>query len=669
MRSLILLSLLSATPMIAQPPLGGQPAAAGAAWSFDDAAFRQALAAADYRTAAAITDKLIEERTPSDGQPRQDPLLNAIIGRLLLATQQEPSAFSYLNKVDVRSLPPPMRGETLLSRGKVLETLGQRNDAMTAYRAAANADHSSAALRREAQFGAARQLLVTDPLAARQQLLPLATAPNPADLWQAQHLLAIAASLTGDPTAAARLAERAWVDAARAPPSELAPIKVAVLQAGLAALANDRQRQLAMLASANAMGVTRTAELTAQLPVCGRDGVRKGDFVVFGMVVGPYNTNSLIPLGASRTEVVRTFYDRMMGRSLINRSSESSANGTVVTLSCRSALSPDYISNVPRTDPLIDWFVDRGLYPASVKFEATDEAINRMSIRVDALTARFGRDSPLLLAPKWQVLTALESRAAMGDAITPGRIIDLRKELSAGLRRAGAPEWLAQTLELRNELQAMVRSATAPEAAVGEYLGKQLLVAPFALARSSIREMLINSTGEMPAPLARIVTQLAEQAPASMPPQEKQAWLLTVAKAQKALGHVEEARQTIRNGSLPSDLCAAADEGPKLLEQPFTHEDYPTQLIPADLTGYALVEVEVTNSGRVSGPRMVASMPSGLFDAATMKGLAGFRYQAATRNGNNVTCTGELQGVTWRLKAPEEFVVPPFLPEPSDETT
>lgn len=648
-------------------PIAAFALVAAAPPPFEPTKFDRAIERSDYAEAGQIVDSLVAERMPPDGQPRQDSLLNALLGRLFLAAHQTAGAAAYLRHVNAAEIPATLRSSALLARGKAIEMEGHRTEALDAYRLAAAAADDPAA-KREAVMGEARQLLVDNPEAARALVAPYSAATTPRERWEALAIMAIAASLSGNPSTADQLSQRAWADSVSAAPAALGPARVSVIRAGLAAQRGDRQAQLAMLIAANAMSTSANSTISSQLPVCGDDGIKPDDYVVFGIIVGPYNTNSLIPIAASRPAAVAPFYDRLAGRDLVKRATDSSANGTTVTLSCRSSVSSDFGALGPEPDPLLDWFVNKGIYPASAAFQIDDKAINKISTRVDEIAARYGAASPLLLEAKWQLLTALQMRAATGGDVALGTLVDLRSALAAGFRRTGAPDWFGQMLETDNELQGLGSSGDFSQSKFEAIMRKKLLAAPFSQSRTVVRTML-DQTREIPQGIARIVTEIAGKTPEDLPLRERQAWLLTVARAQKGLGRQQDALSTIRSTRLDSNSCAAVSKSPELLEMGFTSDDYPTELIPADQEGYSLFEFEVDRNGRAQSPRALVSMPSGLFDQATRKGLEALRYTAASQGKNDVSCRGEVQSVVWRLQSGEQVGSPPILPQASGDHT
>ena len=638
-----------------------------AAPAFDPAEFNRAIEAADYKRAASIVDALIADRTPVDGKPRPDPLINALTGRVLLLARQPGPATIYFAHVDWSGVPSSLRAASLLAYAKSLELQGRRPEALEVYRKAAAETGPADAAHSAALLGVARQLLVTNPAEAAQLVAPMASTANTRTRWQVLQIMAIAASLSGDAAAGSSLASRAWADASNADASDLAPMKVAVTRAALAAQRGNTSEELAMLIAANSLGIGKTDALSAQLPVCGEDGVRPDDFVIFGIVVGPYNTNSLIPVAASRKEVVQAFYDRLDGWDLINRASEESAQGTIVTLACRSIVSSNYAASAAFSDPLLEWFVQKGIYPAELRFDVSDEAVNRISTRIDDLVARFGRDSPLLLEPEFQLANFLWLRATQGADIPVGRVLEHRRNLVNGLRREGAPVWIADFMDLQSH-QVIGGSGDVSASALMNLAQRQLDSLPWPLARDLLRGSLANLSGDPPTTMEQMVVELDSRMPSTLPLRERQAWLLNVARAKRYLGQTSEIRKLAERGSFHRRLCDTAEQPPKILKNDFNYDDYPPAMMAAEQQGYAEFELEISATGQVKTPRMIVSLPSGMFDEPTRDGFGKLQYSAANDGRGNFDCKGFTQGVVWKLQSPS-FEYSPLIPSQTGNHT
>jgi hypothetical protein len=273
--------------------------------------------------------------------------------------------------------------------------------------------------------------------------------------------------------------------------------------------------------------------------------------------------------------------------------------------------------------------------------------------------------------PRLQLMGLLQERAIAGDPVLPGQLADLRTQIADGLRRAGAPEWLATTLELATEFQQVLQAAaegsdqTSPAQAL---VRKQLLMSPFEFGRPFLLQALSNIKGDWPSATSQLVIDLDGKAPSSLAPRERQAWRLTVADALRSMGKNAQAQATVAAAGLPKDLCASADSAPDLLEQHFSYSDYPEDLLAGQQEGTVLFEFSLSPSGMVAESRAIYSLPSGLFDQPSAKGVATVRYTPPVRGGQPFSCRGVYQPITWRLEEDSDFQLPVMTQTPGPTT-
>jgi len=626
--------------------------------------YEQLVAAQRFKEAGTLVDQLIRERVPADGKPRPDPVLSAMIGSLYLRANHANQAGGFLKQATLADLPPALRAPTALDQGEALELRGERAEALIAYRAAAAASHNDGQ-RRKAAIGIARQVMLVTPDAAQPELLPIANGPPEAERWEARYLLAVSSSLKGDLVSAAKWADGAWADAANAPLRAIAPLRVETLRAALAAAAHDVAVERAMLTVSNGLGLSANRSLAAQLPICGDAGLRPSDFVIFGFASGPLGTRDLMPISASRPEVILPFYDRLAGTVPIKESNGQTGIGTVFTVRCRSVVNSDFVAKPAAGDPLLAWAAENGLYPASVLAWGDDASSGAIHDWVDTLAARFGKDNPLLIIPRWQLLMQLRGRAQAGETIMPGQLAELRNQIAEGIRRFGGPEWVANSIEMQTELERMTLAAADGTDVSGEFQGllqKQLLAAPFDVARPGLLSMLSEVHGDWPPQASQAVLDLNAREPRSQTVREHQAWQLTVARALRNSGKDAQARQAVIAAGIPRDACLAMDRDTTLLEQHFSDKDYPEPLEAGEQEGAVLFEYGLTADGKVTNPRVVYSLPSGLFDEASVKGLETLRYLPVTSGAKPASCKGLYQPIVWKLEEDGPDLSVPLMP-------
>jgi len=622
------------------------------------AGFQQDLQNFDFDEAARVADKIIASRTPADGKPRPDPLVNALLGRIYFGNHEPSVSGVYLDRAPTAALPQLIRSATAFDHGRTLEFRGNRSEAQAAFEEALASSQSEDQRRRSA-LAVARMRLPSEPAAIRSQLRPLLQGPS-GSRWEAALLLALSSSLEGDIQSAQQFADLAWEDAAKAPLEDAAPMQVLTLRAGLAAAAKNEKAERAMLAASNGLSLMATPDLSGHLPVCGDSGIKPTDFVIFSYVAAPFIGLRLEPVAASRTEIVAPFTDALLGSALVKASDSYAPFGTIFTAACRTLVGLGFAEGGDNADPMLEWFVDHGLYPVSASYDADDQHLNAVSDRIDTLAKRFGKDSALLISPRWQLNNLLELRARAGDNVQPGQLIDLDTQVASGLRSAGAPEWLAAAIEARRKVQ-LAAGGTDDEkvSLIKGMLHDQLFGMPFPIARKSLGG-LFGSMKEWPAAASELLVEVNGRAKSGLSPRERQAWLLGVAKAQRDLGRDKDARATLMSAGVSSDLCVAADEVPALLDQKFSYKDYPHDLIVSQQEGAVMFDFDITPSGTLAGHRIIYSLPSLVFDAASEKGLSTVRYTVPKRNGKAAPCRGLYQPIVWRLDDGDRDAVPNF---------
>jgi len=658
MRSIVL--LIAAVTLSAEAPA---PA--------DLQQYEQGLATLHFNQARLIVDRLIRERVPPDGKPRPDPLLNALIGRLYLFSRSPTEARIYLDHAPIADLPHAIQAATALDHGRALDLDGDRAAALAAYREAFSVSESQDE-RNRATIGIARELLSDDPVAVRSELLPIANGPSTPHRWEARYLLALSSSISGDKAAAQAWADQAWADVPAAPLTDLAAVRVETLRAGLAAASGDIPGERAMLTVSNGLALTASTSLAAQLPVCGDSGLRPSDFVTYGFVQGPFIMRELAPIAASRPEAIAAFQSTLQGRALMTQDDTVPA-GTVFTVRCRTVVSSYFVATKPPPDPVAEWSVSRGIYLATLTSEADDEHLREIDNWIDDVSSRFGKDSPLLIMPHWQILMSLEARAAAGDPVLPGQLADLRKQISTGLLSAGASDWLVSSMDVPTPVEVLAQgSDPSSVSSIESAYRTEIVKMPFSLSRSLITGWLgkIQSDAPaQPAQIAKLILDLDARAPASLAGRERQSWKLMVAAAERTLGKDAEAHATLLAAGLPKDICAADDADPALLEQHFSEKDYPEELMMGEQEGAVLFEFGLSPTGSPSHPRVLYSLPSGIFDQASGRGLETVRYTSPQRGGRAVACEDVTQPIRWQLQGEANLQMPTIAPQSPGPTT
>lgn len=638
----------------ASAPLLAQEAA-------DLASYRAAVARDDLETASKIVDALVEARRPADAVLRSDPVLNAVVGRLFTQRGDAQAGRTYLMRATPSALPAELRIDTLFALAETQERMGD-SDACIATLAKLDSENLGPDDQRRLVYAKARLALITDP--SRASLLTqsaLTAAARPQDRWEGEFILGATKALNGDLPAARAAADRAWSAAVHAPASAFAPARVALLRA---AVAPDRDNRIAMYSVAGAAEHQIDSWLVNLLPICG-GGLSPSDFVTFAVYKGWSGGPALLPVRASRPAVIAAFHAPFGNRTLFD-AAPPSGGGTLVTMRCRSMVSAAYDVAPPAVSPVNDWMAERGLYPW-MSPTVTLDTINAAAAKLDELEARYGKTSPRLLPAIANLGRNLAVRSITEGDVDAARIAQLQSRGREILRAAGAPEILLTT----ESEEAMRRAIASSDDEARALAGWRKLVAarieglPLIVAYSDALGWFRNDTGLPLAEKRRVINLLLARFADRPDDPRRRALLVTLAGVDSFEGnHRAAARSLIAAGARP-DACALLMEPPKLDETPITSDDYPTDLIRGNLTGYVAFEVGVDVKGRSAAPRLLMSSPGDLFDELTLRKLKAFTFTPGTARGRPATCTGYTSAVRWKLDddASEGEPVEPVLPD------
>jgi protein TonB len=85
-------------------------------------------------------------------------------------------------------------------------------------------------------------------------------------------------------------------------------------------------------------------------------------------------------------------------------------------------------------------------------------------------------------------------------------------------------------------------------------------------------------------------------------------------------------------------MAGGSDRGP--VPQVRIDPDYPPQAKDRGIEGWVLFSYTVTKEGRVKDIVIVDSQPKGLWDRATLRAVANWRFQPALKDGKPVETRG-----------------------------
>lgn len=628
--------------------------------------FEKAMAAADQNRAADLLDEIAAARRWPGGALRPDPLLSALVGRYYLLSGEARFARAYLEQAHGDGLPADLRAPTTIALAAAEERVGDRRAALSSLRALAGAA-LTADQHRTAQLAEARMVIVEDPLAALKIASAVTgAAGNGAERWEAELLIAQAHALRGERDAAEAAANRAWASAATAPVADLAPMRVALQRAALAAGRNDRDTLLAMLNLAKASSAGVDSTIVAYLPLCGEAGILPGDHVTFAVYGDAQHGHALAAVAASRAEIVAPFFDSLAGRALFEPE-DRSPSGTVFTVRCGTVPSAAFDFPV-RRDRWSEWFASRGL-TFSFNFGPSLDDINALSSQIAAIEQRYGQDNAFLIPLRLSLKDQLLARAATEGDVEEWQVNDLNQKAMTAMRAIGSATGLVPTEEQEREQRA-ADHATSVQAAAASYrraAKSRVETSPDDDAYSYAMEWFGGDTDLPTDQQMAVVDALFKRFKGRKNDPRRTALLMRMAEIQDGKEDHKAARASRRMAGAPDDLCVSAEDPPMLQDGSIMDQAYPHDAMRYMLKGVSILEYAIDPAGRVEAPRLLLSSPATLFDAVAIGEIGKFRFTPA-RAGQAHGCRGKLQRVIWNLPEREEPAMPRFR-EPSTTAT
>jgi TonB family protein len=82
---------------------------------------------------------------------------------------------------------------------------------------------------------------------------------------------------------------------------------------------------------------------------------------------------------------------------------------------------------------------------------------------------------------------------------------------------------------------------------------------------------------------------------------------------------------------------------------------YPDTAHVKKVEGYVRVEYDVTVDGTVANPRVVESVPSGIFDEAALAAVRSWKFHPAVRDGKVVESKGLVSRLDFKLGESEDY--------------
>jgi hypothetical protein len=467
-------------------------------------------------------------------------------------------------------------------------------------------------------------------------------------MWEVDLLEARAEAMAKGDAAAAPALNRAWAEAAEADPGSGAPARVAGDRAFAAARADDRSGYLNMLAvdQFNRQAYYDESALRADLPICGQGGVRPGDQAIIEALYRSGEGNPEISLlWASRAGIGKAFLAAAMNVPMPTRS-----DGQVLhfTLGCRTAPSPDYQSRGSIDDETITWMTGQGAYPAMSGTENVD-LFNLVS-ELNRRQARYGKDSILLLPELMRIEPLVMAMANPQSQDSGKRARDISSQIHDILVAHQAPSPFVFGSRLAMVLASVMAQATTNDQAVEE-ASRIMLDAAQDPATSldmayALAEMIgaPNAPSELKERVLQASADLFRQRAGAGDPRTA-ALVLKLAQLKSEKG--DKAGAAALRASLKRDnnLCEMADPQPRFSSSNIVADDYPSELIFANVAGHTALEFDVDARGRATNSRVILADPPYAFDRIAIARAPTIRYDL----GNSRACSAMIQNVTWRM--------------------
>jgi hypothetical protein len=391
-----------------------------------------------------------------------------------------------------------------------------------------------------------------------------------------------------------------------------------------------------MLAAAGAANRNVSPDLKDRLPVCA-SGLTPSDWLIVAVWSDARRSRQPFAVAASRPSIARALMATFDGATALN-DNVSIGSGTLVTLRCRTTISPHYQRPPAELDPLDRWLPDHGIYLRLDELAGPDQ-ITPVATEIDQLEKAFGPQSMALLAPRMDLISMLVAQQLTSGGIVPGRIRDLRSQLASDFQRFKVPFAEAFALDpTETNRQTYL-----------DVFEKRLISLPadnayelFAEASSGDESRLSDKEkirfGEILFP--RLVTSADQN--------RRNALMLRLAELTRDADPAA-AKRLVHDASVPPASCASADIPARLESQTLDDNDYPPSAIAQGITGVTVNELSIDSKGGIRDRRVILSAPSDIFDNVAADRFFQFRYAAARKNGRPFACTGIVQPIRWKL--------------------
>lgn len=251
-----------------------------------------------------------------------------------------------------------------------------------------------------------------------------------------------------------------------------------------------------------------------------------------------------------------------------------------------------------------------------------------------------------------QLIPILLSLACNGAASAEDRQIWLTKARDIAAA-AGAPPAARTYLEI----MAASNDVGRARADVIRYRGRlrtilgDPAIAGDARASSTLRLLIAEPAflTAAPADAALLLSQVADDARLNGQDPLRVGALVRLAALKAAAGALAEAQASYARTGLEAQQCALLDARPALLKTSATSSDFPMEAMRWGFEGWVTLEYDILADGRTARPRAITAYPPFVFRDAAIGMVNDFRYSQSYRPDGAAGCSGERQGITFRI--------------------
>jgi tetratricopeptide (TPR) repeat protein len=298
-----------------------------------------------------------------------------------------------------------------------------------------------------------------------------------------------------------------------------------------------------------------------------------------------------------------------------------------------------------------EWMSSRGVRPVADVPANDAAALPILRAELARREAADGADSIQLVPPLNQIsgngaATAAERKAAA--ARRTALLVAAKAPASVtGQSRLFDIEWDAARGRSRRERATIARDALLPLLAEQEATGDETRIA------MAIRLRLAEAHDDLNAlPASRALLDRIVGAPESLLPGGdpiRTAALIRLSNRAAAAKDAAAAAAALAATGLSPEQCSLVDVRPQAVNASIGSSAFPMESMRWRTGGFVKVGYDITAAGKPVNLRTIVASPPFTFGPATEKAVARFEYRPVFRPDNSVGCSGNVQGVTFRV--------------------